>query len=511
KKIKAEKDKLVKEGKIRPEKPLPALLHDKMPYLIPGNWKWVKLGETVLQNIGGGTPSKNNSLYWDGDIPWASVKDVGKDKYLTSTQDFITKDGLKNSSSNLIPAGQLIVVTRMGLGKVSINKIDVAINQDLRALFLSSKSVLDYYYIFFLTHKFEGTGLTVKGIKQDELMAFPFPLPPLSEQKRIVAKVDELMALCDELEAANEIRDEKRKRLNWTSLKAVTDAKTPEDFKKASGFFINHLPEITVTQDHIKNLRQLILDLAVRGKLVPQDPKDEPASELLKKIKAEKDKLVKIGKIRKESNSTQIYPDVILFELPGNWQWCRLTQIANVGTGATPLTTESLYYNGEINWITSGDTGNPFITEAETKITSKAIQETNCKVYPINTLVIAMYGQGKTRGQITELKIEAATNQACAAISLYIFKDQMNQYVKYYFRKMYDEIRILAQGGAQPNLNMEKIKSTMIPLPPLAEQKRIVAKVNELMSLCDDLEKQISISSTQSTRLLNSILQGPLC
>ena len=118
-----------------------------------------------------------------------------------------------------------------------------------------------------------------------------------------------------------------------------------------------------------------------------------------------------------------------------------------------------------------------------------------------------MYGQGKTRGQITELKIEAATNQACATISIHYFTKSFNQFVKIYFWKMYDEIRDLARGGAQPNLNMEKIKSSVIMLPPLAEQKAIVTKVEKLLALCDQLETQITDNQTHAEQLMQAVLK----
>lgn len=269
--------------------------------------------------------------------------------------------------------------------------------------------------------------------------------------------------------------------------------------------------ELTHQQTLLKKLRQQILQEAIEGKLTAdwraKNPDVEPASELLKRIAAEKAQLVKDRKIRAQKPLPPITDAEKPFELPQGWVWCRLADIANVGTGATPLTSDTSYYGGHINWMTSADTGQRYVTSTKAKITQKAVLETNCKVYPVGTLVIAMYGQGKTRGQITELKIEAATNQACAAISIYRFVDWFNQFVKIHFWKMYDEIRELARGGAQPNLNMDKIKSSIIALPPLDEQKAIVTKVEKLLALCDQLETQITKNQAHAEQLIQAVLK----
>ena len=146
------------------------------------------------------------------------------------------------------------------------------------------------------------------------------------------------------------------------------------------------------------------------------------------------------------------------YELPKGWKWCKLGDIAYVGTGATPLTTCKYYYeNGNIAWINSSSTKVPFIAKASNFITRKAIEETNCLVYPKGTLVIAMYGEGKTRGQISELLIDAATNQACAAVCPYF--EATKEYLKLFFEGNYLHIRALAEGGNQPNLSLGKIQN----------------------------------------------------
>ena len=237
-----------------------------------------------------------------------------------------------------------------------------------------------------------------------------------------------------------------------------------------------------------KALRQKILDLAIHGKLVPQDSNDEPASVLLERIRAEKERLIKEGKIKKGKKSAKTsdkphYP----FELPKGWVSCKLDDIAYVGTGATPLTACKYYYeNGNIAWINSSSTKVPFIAKASNFITQKAIEETNCLVYPKGTLVIAMYGEGKTRGQISELLIDAATNQACAAVRPY--SEATKKYLKLFFEGNYLHIRALAEGGNQQNLSVGKIQNYEIPLPPLDEQKRILDKAKELLLQIDNIE-----------------------
>ena len=255
-----------------------------------------------------------------------------------------------------------------------------------------------------------------------------------------------------------------------------------------------------------KALRQKILDLAIHGKLVPQDPNDEPASVLLERIRAEKERLIKEGKTKKGKKSAKTsdkphYP----FELPKGWVWCKLDDIAYVGTGATPLTACKYYYeNGNIAWINSSSTKVPFIAKASNFITQKAIEETNCLVYPKGTLVIAMYGEGKTRGQISELLIDAATNQACAAVRPY--SEATKKYLKLFFEGNYLHIRALAEGGNQQNLSVGKIQNYEIPLPPLDEQKRILDKAKELLLQIDNIEVGKSVCQKYINQAKSKVL-----
>ena len=192
------------------------------------------------------------------------------------------------------------------------------------------------------------------------------------------------------------------------------------------------------------------------GKLVPQNPNDPPAGELLKEIEAEKKRLMKEGKIKALKPLLPVMENEKPYQLPQGWEWVRVVDLVEVGTGSTPETTNRDYYNGSIPWYTSSATNDLFAATQDKFITEKAIKETNCKVFPSGSLIVAMYGQGKTRGQISEIVIPGATNQAIAAMVFYASSQGVKKYLKYFFVKIYEEIRLLAEGAAQPNLNVER-------------------------------------------------------
>lgn len=197
--IQQEKQLLIKEGKIKKEKPLQPIEKSEIPFEIPSTWKWVKIGDVVNKNLGGGTPSKSEPLFWmNGTIPWITVKDFpsAEEGYLVDTIDHITELGLEKSATNLVDENSFVICVRMALGKILRVTRPMAINQDLRAIWLNTNINQNYFYRFYSTLKIEGRGITVSGIKKDELMSLLFPLPPLKEQKRIVAKIEKLISLC---------------------------------------------------------------------------------------------------------------------------------------------------------------------------------------------------------------------------------------------------------------------------------------------------------------------------
>ena len=222
-----------------------------------------------------------------------------------------------------------------------------------------------------------------------------------------------------------------------------------------------------------------------------------------------------MGSVNLSSTINKSHYQNIPFEVPESWVWCKLKDIAKIGTGSTPLTSNPSYYDGgKIPWINSSVTNNPYVYSASSYITDKALTDTNCFVYPVGTLIVAMYGEGKTRGQLSELKIEAATNQACAAIQLFLKERVLINFIKYCFQNNYERLRSESKGGNQPNLNLTIISNFLVPIPPLSEQTRIVSFIESAFILIDKIESnklslEQFVKQTRS-KILDLAIRGKL-
>ncbi len=453
--IRAEKERLIKEGKIKKGKKS-AKTSDThhYPYELPKGWEWTTLGE-IGDVVTGNTPSKDIAEFYGGNIPFFKPTDLEQGINTVTSRDHLTQLGYEQSRK--LPA-KSVLVTCIGatIGKAGVISIEGTCNQQINAIIPSDAILSTFLYYVCISGyaqqeiRNRASATTLPILNKNNFADIGCPLPPFAEQHRIVSEIERWFSLIDIIENGK------------------------SDLKTA-----------------VKQAKSKILDLAIHGKLVPQAPNDEPASVLLQRIRAEKERLIKEGKIKKgkksaKTSDTPHYP----YELPKGWEWCKLEEIANIGTGATPLTSCKDYYeNGYIAWINSSSTKTSFIEEASNFITQKAIEETNCVVYPKGTLIIAMYGEGRTRGQVSELLIDAATNQACAAVCPYL--GTTKEYLKIYFEGNYFHIRALAEGGNQPNLSLGKIQNYNIPLPPLAEQHRIVAKIEEIFHQLDMIEESL--------------------
>ena len=260
-----------------------------------------------------------------------------------------------------------------------------------------------------------------------------------------------------------------------------------------------------------KLLRQKILDLAIRGKLVPQDPNDEPASVLLERIKAEKEQLIKEGKIKPSkktatTSDSRHYP----FELPSGWVWTTLGEIGKWQAGGTPNRTIKSYYGGEIPWLKTGDLNDGIIENIPESITEEALQNSSAKLNPTNSILIAMYGA--TIGKLGILSYPAATNQACCACIEY---SAVEKYYLFYFLLSHRHHFIYkGGGGAQPNISKEKILNTAIPLPPIEEQRRIIKAIEKWFLIINIVEanknEALECIKVAKNKILDLAIHGKL-
>ena len=263
-----------------------------------------------------------------------------------------------------------------------------------------------------------------------------------------------------------------------------------------------------------KKLRQKILDLAIRGKLVPQDPNDEPASVLLERIKAEKERLIKEGKIKRSKKTTKTsdtpHYENVPFEIPGNWVWTTLGNIGIWQSGGTPSRSNKSYYGGNIPWLKTGDLNDGLIINIPESITEEAVANSSAKINPTGSVLMAMYGA--TIGKLGILTFPATTNQACCACIEYY---AITQYYLFYFLLSHRDIFIAkGGGGAQPNISKEIIVNTAIPLPPLPEQERIIIEIERWFAFIDEIEQsktdlQFIVKKTKS-KILDLAIHGKL-
>ncbi|WP_017295201.1 restriction endonuclease subunit S [Geminocystis herdmanii] len=512
--IQAEKQRLIKEGKLKKSDPLPEITPDEIPYDIPDTWEWVRLGDMGNIFNGNSINSKiKETKYRDIiGLPYIATKDVGYgfEKVDYENGIFIPKN---EDKFKIAHNGSILICSEGGSAgkKCGLIDRDICFGNKLFAnepfAKISSKFILCIYLTPFFKVLFTNsmTGI-IGGISINKFIKLLIPLPPLEEQKRIVERIESLMDKCDRLQDFHQQREAIRLKMQLAVGDKLLNAPDKQTFNEAWQFMANNFETLYSVKENVKELRKVILQLAVMGKLVPQDTRDRSARELLRDIEAEKQRLIKEGKIKPQKPLPAITPDEIPYDIPDTWEWVRVINVVDVGTGSTPTKSNSEYYNGTIPWYTSSATNNLFAEKPNIFITDKAIQETNCKVFPTGSLIVALYGQGKTRGQISEIIISGATNQAIAAMIFFESSKGIKKYLKYYFLKIYDEIRSLAEGGAQPNLNIGKIKNIPIPLPPLEEQKRIVEKVDKMMKLCDELEEKITAQTDTQTRLLYSTI-----
>jgi type I restriction enzyme S subunit len=481
--IRAEKQRMVKDGKIKAkdikndtiifkgednlhyEKFADGsikCIEDEIPFEVPEGWAWCRLSQIIILYSG---QDLEPSRYNDNSIGIP---------YITGASNFedgriIINRWTDSPTTHATIDDLLLTCKGSGVGKMVWCNIENAhIARQIMALRCIDglyKNYLEIVMLAFLSKIVSKANGLIPGLSRDVILNMTFPLPPFNEQTQIYHKSKEILSYTQQVDKETE--------------KLI---------------------------DIINITKSKILDLAIRGKLVPQNPNDEPASVLLERIRAEKEELIKQGKIKRDKKESIIFRgddnsyyekignDIICideelpFDIPHNWSWCRLGNIGDWAAGSTPSRSYPEYYNGTIPWLKTGDLNDGYITNIPESISEEALKNTSVRLNPSGSVLIAMYGA--TIGKLGILTFPATTNQACCACSP--LDGINNHYLFYYLLSQKDNFVYRSVGGAQPNISKEKIVTTLMPVPPYEEQRQILDKIDIFFDLIRDIEKSLN-------------------
>lgn len=501
KRIRIEEKKLVKESKIKSSKTLSAITPDEAPYRLPDGWEWVRLVEVtdVLDHMRQPVSKKERETRIAGKPSEDLFPYYGATQQAGWIDDYIFDEELvllgEDGAPFLEPGRPKAYIIS---GKSWVNN---------HAHVLRGRGILNSYLAVCLNttdYRSLVTGTTRLKLNRSKMLSIGIPLAPLAEQKRITAKVDQLMALCDELEVRKSTCGEERITLNGACLNALTSSDA-DTARNGWGRISNNFELLYDSPETVSTLRQSILQLAVMGRLVPQNPNDEPASALLKKIKMEREKLIKQGKIKKPKPLSPIKPNEVPYELPRAWEWVRLGALSSrIHYGYTApgiaakrgvrLLRITDIQNDRVNWDT---------------VPTCRIEEGRIRDYGLCNGDVLIARTGGTIGKsylVNGLAVRAVF--ASYLIRVVPSKGLYPAYLKHflgselYWRQLHGS----SMGTGQPNVNGTALRFLLVPLPPIAEQKRIVDKANQLMALCDELEARLARSRSTAESLLATVV-----
>lgn len=516
KRISAEKARLVKVGLVRDRAALPAVMPQDAPYGLPSSWKWVRFAN-IVEFYAGRTPARNDLSYWNtGDHAWVSIADMEDGGIIQQTKETVSSIARAVVfKSEPEPVGTMVMSFKLTIGKIARlgvpafhNEAIISIHPHLAAL---------ERYLFMALPELARAGDTKGAIKgatlnRESLSNILVPLPPLVEQHRIVAKVDELMALCDQLAAARAEREAARDTFTLSTL-AKLNTPDPETFGQDARFALANLAPLTTRPDQIKQLRQTILNLAVRGKLVEQNASDEPASEQMKRIKLEKSASQKAKQAARDAKSYAEAPGCA-DTLPAGWAWTTLGELALSMRYGTSVKCEKDVSGAAVLRIPNVSNGVIDLTDLKYGPLS-AKEKADLELVAGDLLLIRSNGSLSIVGRAAVVTADAAgMSFAGYLVRVRLLQDAINpQYlwISLNTTATRDAIEIpIRSAVGLKNVNLTEFGALTISLPPIAEQHRIVAKVDELMALCDQLEVSLTDGEQTRSRLLESVLHNAL-
>lgn len=498
---------LLSAGRIKLTKVDP-IASGEFPFNIPNNWRWTRLG-----NIGdwgaGSTPLRSNAEFFGGNTTWLKSGELNDNRHLCGSEETVTQLALDRCSFRMNrPGDVLIAMYGATIGKLAILTESAVTNQAVCGCTPFPGVLSGFLFLFLLsqrsTFQKSSEGGAQPNISKVKIVATPFPLPPLAEQHRIVEKVDELIALCDQLGEMRTAREQIRNRLTKATLTRISTPVTNVAlFRAHAHFAIDALPALTARADQISDLRQTILNLAVRGKLVKQNPEDEPASELLKRIATAMNLIIKERKIRRRNILPAL--NMLPFPIPENWCWVRIREIASERGQKIP---DKPFTYIDVSAI---DKENGLVSLPKVLEPNKAPSRAR-KVAHRGDVIYSCVRPYLLNVAIIEDDFNPPPIVSTAFEILDGHGLVLPQYIWIVLRSPFiiGCVEEKQRGQAYPAIKSTDFALLPFPLPPFAEQHRIAAKVDELMALCNQLEVSIASTNSICTRLLEMILYGTL-
>jgi type I restriction enzyme S subunit len=486
----------------------------KVPFELPANWAWLRFGD-VADFSAGRTPSRNDLSYWNsGDYPWVSIADMQDAGVVLRTKESISNKAREQVfRAEPSPSGTLIMSFKLTIGKISRLGIPAFHNEAIISIYPRLQSIEPYLFMALPTFSRQGdTRDAIKGatLNRASIASMLLPIPPLAEQRRIVEKVDELMALCDRLETAQEERERRRSLVVSVSLNRLNAPSS--EFRDDARFHFRSFEQLTMRPEHVQQLRKTILNLAVRGRLVSQDGRDEPASKVIDRIKTERMERWSRRRPSRKSDATETV--VPPFSLPSNWSWTQLGILAVDMRYGTSKKCSREHVGVPVLRIPNVSSGSLDLEDLKYGLlTENEINE--LRLERGDLLVIRSNGSLQIVGRSAE--IDSTAEAMCFAGYLvrvrFYAQDVCTRFVWMVMNS--DHVRAQIEKPIRSTVGLKNVNSTelsqlTIPLPPLAEQRRIVAKVDELMALCDRLEAQLAAKETGSQRFLEAVLHEAL-
>jgi type I restriction enzyme S subunit len=511
-KIAKEKVQLIKEGVIKKKKLIPRISENEKPFPLPEGWEWLRLGGAG-HDWGQKTPDKN--------FTYIDVSAIDNETGIIKSPNILSAAEAPSRARKIVQVGTVIYSTvRPYLKNIAVIEKEYSPEAIASTAFailhpfqkMSSKYIASYLKspTFVSYVEMVQTGIAYPAINDKQFFNGIIPIPPLAEQHRIAAKVDELMVLCNQLERHQVDSNENHQILVETLLSALTQDVNQKEFVDAWQRIADHFDTLFTTEASIEQLKQTILQLAVMGKLVPQDPRDEPASVLLEKIAKEKERLIKKGKIKKQKPLPQIKDGEVALKLPKGWDFVRLGDISNkIGSGSTPRGGKSAYVEKGIPFLRSQNVWNDGLNLKEVAYIPNETHQmmSNTVVLP-NDVLLNITGASLGRCTIYPDGLgEANVSQHVTIIR------PTNESTRFFLHlcllSPYGQNLIWGRqvGMAREGLSKKVLELFEIPIPPLSEQHRIVAEVDKLIALCEDLKNRLIDAQTTRVQLADTIIE----